>query len=173
MLPKDPVCFVTVENRLGANLELAHYIPICGTRKMSQSAHVIYIGGIIWGYIIKQIIYRPQLHSSQRVYCHTALPVHIGACIVLLLYLIDLSVSSQWSVRYTKYLLSDLWHPHNSLVWELWSMTQNSQLKFFLCWSFICGVSIVISRGGGRSHPWEIWEIQDGRQYGHQHLGDL
>ena len=32
---------------------------------------------------------------------------------------------------------------------------------------------IVISKGVWRSHPWAIWEIQDGRQYGRQHLDDL
>ena len=30
-----------------------------------------------------------------------------------------------------------------------------------------------IQGGGWNSHPWAIWEIQDGRQYGRQHLGDL
>ena len=61
----------------------------------------------------------------------------------------------------------------NIIVWEPWSMTQNYRLKFFLCWLFIYGLPIVISRGVWRSHPWAIWEIQDGRQYGRQHLGDL
>ena len=44
---------------------------------------------------------------------------------------------------------------------------------FFLCWLFIYGMPIVISRGVWRSHSWAIWEIQDGRQYGRRQLGDL
>ena len=58
----------------------------------------------------------------------------------------------------------------NLLVWEPWSMTQNSRFKFFRCWLFIYGMPIVISMGVWHFHPWAIWEIEDGRQYGCQHL---
>ena len=57
--------------------------------------------------------------------------------------------------------------------WPYFSQTQNSRLLFFLYWLLIYGMPIVISRGVWCSHPWAIWEIQDGRQYGCHHFSEL
>ena len=58
------------------------------------------------------------------------------------------------------------------IVRKLLSMTQNSRLKFFSLLIIHLWDTHSDIQGVWRSHLWAIWEIQDGRQYGHQHLGD-
>ena len=83
-------------------------------------------------------------------------------------------MTSQWRFRPPSAFLTATVRPSNTV--SLGAMEHDPKFSvkvFFLCWLFIYGMPIVISRGVWRSHRWAIWEIQDGRQYGRQHLGDL